>query len=262
MNKTQKAIIRRTAKYAQAALGLDATGHDWLHVERVWRNARMLGKASGADMFIVELAALLHDIADWKFHGGDAFAGSRKAAKWLKELDVDAKSIAHIASIIEKASFKGAKVRNRIDTLEGRIVQDADRLDAIGAIGVARAFAYGGAKGRAIYSPGSKPVLHKSAEAYSKSAGPTIDHFHEKLLLVKGLMNTEKGRLAARGRHRFMELFLRQFGAEVAGRKQDRWRRGILKEVSYENKNYRQVRRLFPAFSGAARRGRLLYPAR
>jgi uncharacterized protein len=179
----------------------------------------MIGKSSGADMFIVELAALLHDIADWKFHGGDASVGSRKAGAWLQKLKVDAKSVAHITSIIEKASFKGAKVKNRIDTLEGRIVQDADRLDALSAIGVARAFAYGGAKGSGIYNPGKKPVMHTSAEAYSKSAGPTINHFYEKLLLLKGLMNTKKGKSAARGRHRFMERFLRQFDSEIAGQK-------------------------------------------
>ncbi|MEI7527708.1 MAG: HD domain-containing protein [Elusimicrobiota bacterium] len=218
MTKTQKAAILKTAGYARATLGRDATGHDWLHVERVWRSARTLGRASGADMFIVELAALLHDIADWKFHGGDVSAGPRKAGRWLRKLNVDARSAAHVVAIVENISFKGAKVKNGINTLEGRIVQDADRLDAIGAIGVARAFAYGGARGREIYRPGSRPVLHASAEAYSKSAGPTLDHFYEKLLLVKGLMNTEEGRRAARGRHRFMQLFLRQFSAEVAGR--------------------------------------------
>lgn len=218
MDKNKKELIRRTAKYAEATLGREATGHDWLHVERVWENAKLIGKSSGADMFVVELAALLHDIADWKFHGGDASIGPGKAANWLRKLNVDAKTIAQVTSIMEKASFKGAKVKNTIDTLEGKIVQDADRLDAIGAIGIARAFAYGGAKGREIYSPGSEPVLHRSAEAYSKSAGPTINHFHEKLLLIKGLMNTEKGRRLAAGRHRFMERYLRQFYSEMSGR--------------------------------------------
>ncbi len=219
MNDKQKEVILKTAKYAEKTVGHDATGHDWLHILRVWRNARMIGRDSGADMFIVELAALLHDIADWKFHNGDAAAGPKKAANWLRKLKVDAATVAHVASIIDKASFKGARVRNRIDTLEGRIVQDADRLDAIGAIGIARAFAYGGAKGREIYRPGSKPVFHSSAEAYSKSTGPTLDHFHEKLLLVKGLMNTKKGKQMAESRHRFMLRFLRQFASDVAGRK-------------------------------------------
>jgi len=218
MDKKKKEIIRQTAKYAEATLGREATGHDWLHVERVWTNAKLLGKSSGADMFVVELAALLHDIADWKFHGGDATVGPRKAERWLRKLNVDAETISRVTSIMEKASFKGAKVKNTIDTLEGKIVQDADRLDAIGAIGVARAFAYGGAKGREIYSPGSKPVLHRSAEAYSKSAGPTLNHFYEKLLLLKDLMNTKKGKRLAAARHRFMERFLRQFDSEIAGR--------------------------------------------
>jgi len=219
MNKKQKEIILKTAEYAKAILGKEATGHDWLHVKRVWLNAKMIGKSSGADMFIVELAALLHDIADWKFHGGDSSVGSRKVEEWLQKLNVDGKSIAHITSIIEKASFKGAKVENRIDTLEGQIVQDADRLDAIGAIGVARAFAYGGAKGREIYNPDAKPVLHNSAETYSKNTSPTINHFYEKLLLIKGLMNTKKGKRAASSRHQYMKRFLQQFDAEVSGHK-------------------------------------------
>jgi uncharacterized protein len=217
MTKEQKNIINRAAKYAKKTLGREATGHDWLHVERVWANAKKIGKGSGADMFVVELAALLHDIADWKFHGGDATAGPRKAGKWLRAQGLDAATVEHVTAIIGKSSFKGAKVKNEIDTLEGMIVQDADRLDALGAIGIARAFAYGGAKGRAIYDPASKPVLHDSAEKYSKSTGPTIDHFYEKLLLLKGLMNTRNGELAAANRHKFMTAFLRQFHAETAG---------------------------------------------
>jgi uncharacterized protein len=218
MTNEQKEIIRRTAKYAEATLGREPTGHDWLHVKRVWRNAKSIGKGSGADMFVVELAALLHDIADWKFHGGDSSAGPKKAAAWLRGRRVDEKTVAVVAAIIEKTSFKGARVRNEIDTLEGKIVQDADRLDAIGAIGIARAFAYGGAKGREIYDPAQSPVLHDSAEKYSGSAGTTLNHFYEKLLLLKDRMNTKKGKLAAESRHRFMKKFLRQFGAEIAGR--------------------------------------------
>jgi uncharacterized protein len=170
-------------------------------------------------MFIVELAALLHDIADWKFHGGDASAGPRKAAAWLRRLKADEAAVGRVADIIGEISFKGARVKNRMDSPEGKIVQDADRLDAIGAIGVARAFAYGGARGREIYNPGVKPVMHASAEAYSKGAGPTINHFYEKLLLLEGLMNTKKGRSLARARHRFMAGFLKQFHAEVSGRR-------------------------------------------
>lgn len=216
MTKKQQDIIRRTAAYAKAVLGREATGHDWLHVERVWRNARLIGKEEKADMFVVELAALLHDIADWKFNGGDAAAGPRKAAAWLKKLKAGAAVTEHVASIIAKTSFKGARVKNRIDTAEGRIVQDADRLDAIGAIGVARAFAYGGAKGREIYNPAEKPAPHGSARAYPNNKSHTINHFHEKLLLIKDRMNTRKGKQLARSRHRFMESFLRQFHSEVA----------------------------------------------
>lgn len=217
MNRKQKEIILKTAQYVERTLGKEATGHDWLHVERVWLNAKRIGRSSKADMFIVELAALLHDIADWKFHGGDTTAASIKVEAWLKKMKVDAKIIAQVNSIIEKASFKGARVKNRIDTLEGRIVQDADRLDAMGAIGIARAFAYGGAKGREIYNPATKPVLHASAKTYSKNTSPTINHFYEKLLLLKNLMNTKKGKLAARNRHQFMKRFLQQFDSEVSG---------------------------------------------
>lgn len=219
MTRRRKELISKTAAYAEKTLGREATGHDWLHVKRVWLNARALARGTGADMLVVELAALLHDIADWKFHGGDAAAGPRKAAAWLKKLGVDAGTAAAVVHIVANLSFKGAKVKNRINTLEGGIVQDADRLDAIGAIGVARAFAYGGAKGREIYNPDVKPVLHASAAAYSEGAGPTLNHFHEKLLLLKDRMNTRRGRQAAAARHRFMVSFLRQFGAEVSGRK-------------------------------------------
>lgn len=218
MNKKQEQLVLRTARYAEKTLGTEATGHDWLHVERVWLNARAIGKGSKADMFVVELAALLHDIADWKFHGGDHTAGPRKARAWLEKLGVDPAVVEHVASIVANISFKGAKVRNKITTLEGKIVQDADRLDAMGAIGIARAFAYGGAKGREIYNPAVKPVLHDSPESYTSNTSPTISHFYEKLLLLKGLMNTANGRRLAHSRHVFMARFLRQFHAEVAGR--------------------------------------------
>ncbi|MBI4668007.1 MAG: HD domain-containing protein [Elusimicrobia bacterium] len=218
INAKQKKIILKTAKYAQKTLGRDATGHDWMHVRRVWKNARLIGKTAKANMFIVELAALLHDIADWKFHAGDNSIGVNKAIKWLQGLRVDSKDIAQVAAIIEQASFKGAQVKNTVRTLEGQVVQDADRLDAIGAIGVARAFAYGGAKGREIYNPRRKPILHASAQSYSKNTSPTINHFYEKLLLVKNLMNTKTGKRMARSRHKFMEAFLRRFFFEVNGR--------------------------------------------
>ena len=219
MTNEQKKIIAKTAKYAEKNLGTEATGHDWLHVERVWLNAKAIGKGSRADMFVVELAALLHDIADWKFHGGDHTAGPRKAGAWLESLKVRREVIDHVTSIVANISFKGAKVKNKINTLEGKIVQDADRLDAMGAIGIARAFAYGGAKGREIYNPDVKPVLHDSPESYTSNTSPTISHFYEKLLLLQSLMNTANGRRLAHNRHVFMKSFLQQFHAEVAGRR-------------------------------------------
>ncbi len=219
MNRQQKQIVLKTAKYAEKTLGTEATGHDWLHVERVWLNARTIGKGSKADMFVVELAALLHDIADWKFHGGDHTAGPKKAGAWLESLKVDREVVAHVTSIVANISFKGAKVKNKINTLEGKIVQDADRLDAMGAIGIARAFAYGGARGREIYNPEVKPVLHDSPESYTSNTSPTISHFYEKLLLLKSLMNTANGRRLAHNRHVFMKNYLRQFHSEVAGRR-------------------------------------------
>jgi len=217
MNAKQKTIICKTAEYTKKTLAHDATGHDWLHVYRVWTNARQIGKSTKADMFTVELAALLHDIADWKFHNGDISVGVNKAKQWLQKLNVDPQTIAHVAQIVQEISFKGAKVKNKIDTIEGQVVQDADRLDALGAIGIARTFAYGGSKGRQIYNPRVKPVLHKAAKSYFKSAGPTINHFHEKLLLLKDLMHTKSGKHIARQRHQFMEDFLNRFNLEVEG---------------------------------------------
>jgi uncharacterized protein len=165
-------------------------------------------------LFIVELAALLHDIADWKFHDGDEGLGPRRAAEWLAGLGVDRDSIDHVAQIIAQVSYKGSGVATPIHSLEGRVVQDADRLDALGAIGVARAFAYGGHAGRAMHDPDVPPEEHDTFAAYKGSKGPTINHFHEKLLLLKDRMNTETGRKMAAGRHAFMEQFLRQFFSE------------------------------------------------
>lgn len=195
----------------------DSSGHDWWHIYRVWRMAVRLAEAEGADLFVVQLAALLHDIADWKFHGGDLTAGPRAARQWLEGQGVEPATIDHVCDIISGVSYKGAGVATDMPTLEGRVVQDADRLDAIGAIGIARAFAYGGHAGRLLYDPDHPPEQHDSPLAYRNSKGPTINHFHEKLLLLKNRMQTTTGRRMAEQRHVYMEEFLTEFHAEWEG---------------------------------------------
>jgi uncharacterized protein len=217
MNNVQSWIITQTAGHIQARLAGETTGHDWHHVERVWKMALHIGEREGADMFVVELAALLHDIADWKFHDGDETAGAREARKWLESLGVEERTISCVCEIIKELSFKGAGVKTVMKTLEGKVVQDADRLDAIGAIGIARAFAYGGFKQREIHNPSKQPVRHSSFEEYKNSAGTTINHFYEKLLLLRNLMNTPTARRIAEERHEFMEEFLRRFYHEWDG---------------------------------------------
>lgn len=205
-------IIKKTADYAQEELRKDSSGHDWWHVYRVWKNAIKIGSVEkNADMFVVELAALLHDIADWKLYEGDLSIGPSRAREWLCSLDVKEVVINKVSKIIEQTSFKGRGVKSFVDSLEGQIVQDADRLDAIGAIGIARTFAYGGAKGREIYNPHIKPEYHTSAKSYAQNQSPTINHFYEKLLHLKDLMNTRVGKELADKRHQFMVNFLDVF---------------------------------------------------
>lgn len=210
-------IITKTRNYVQETLSGEGSGHDWWHVYRVWKTAQTIGKEEGADMFVVELAALLHDIADWKFNDGDEDVGARAARIWLESLEVESKVINHVCEIIKTSSFKGVGVKTSMKTLEGRVVQDADRLDAIGAIGIARTFAYGGFKSREIYDPAIKPELHSSAENYKKNTSPTINHFYEKLLLLKDLMNTKTAKKMAQGRHEYMEQYLKRFFKEWDG---------------------------------------------
>lgn len=210
-------VISRTVAHVRRALEGDSSGHDWWHVYRVWQTALRLGRDEGADLHVVQLAALLHDIADWKFHGGDDSAGPRAAREWLSGLGEPPATIDHVCQIIAEVSFKGAGVATPMTTLAGRVVQDADRLDAIGAIGIARAFAYGGHAGRALYDPDVPPVQHDSFAAYKKNSGPTLNHFHEKLLLLKDRMNTVAGRRLAERRHHFMEQFVTRFLAEWNG---------------------------------------------
>jgi uncharacterized protein len=211
-------IIERTADHVNSVLANEGSGHDWWHIERVWRMAKRIGQVEGADLLVVELAALLHDIADWKAHGGDSSIGPQTAMTWLASLDVDSNIIQHIGQIIAGISFKGASVEQPTLSLEGKVVQDADRLDAIGAIGIARTFAYGGSKGRLIYDPTCKPTDHQTADSYLNNNGTTVNHFYEKLLLLKDRMNTQTGKTIAEQRHRFMEDFLKQFYEEWEGR--------------------------------------------
>ncbi len=210
--------IRRTEGFVRERLAGEASGHDWWHVDRVRRTALRLAEEEGADRVVVELAALLHDVADWKFHGGDDAAGPALATSWLRSLGVGEDVVAHVAEIIAGLSFKGAGVPTPPRTTEGAVVQDADRLDAIGAIGVARAFAYGGFRGQPIYDPDVAVELHQTAERYKRGAGSSVNHFHEKLLLLKDRLNTESARRIAAGRHRFLEEYLERFHAEWEGR--------------------------------------------
>lgn len=216
MNKEQ--IINQTAEYVKKVLKGEGTGHDWWHVYRVWKNAIHLCKEEDADLFVVQLAALLHDIADWKFNGGDDSIGPKLAREWLERMQVDEDVISHVCEIIKEVSFKGAGVKNQMKTIEGMVVQDADRLDALGAIGIARTFAYGGYKGREIYNPDIKPERHETFEAYKTKSGPSINHFYEKLLLLKELMNTKAAKAIAEQRHQFMEQYLDRFYREWEGR--------------------------------------------
>ncbi len=210
-------LVQQAVEFAQATLHGDSSGHDWWHVWRVWQSARRIGQREGADLEVVQLAALLHDIADWKFHNGDDTAGSRVARAWLLQHGASSELCDHVAAIIDSLSFKGAGVDTSMATLEGRVVQDADRLDAIGAIGVARAFAFGGHRGRAMHDPTVPPTPHDSFAAYKKNSGPTINHFYEKLLLLKERMQTATGRQIADRRHAVLQTFLDQFLAEWDG---------------------------------------------
>jgi uncharacterized protein len=210
-------IIDKTCKFVENKLSGDGSGHDWWHIFRVWTLAKKIAVEEKAQIEIVELGALLHDIADWKFHDGDDSIGPTIAREFLNSNNVENKLSDSVVEIISTLSYKGAEVATPMKTLEGKIVQDADRLDAIGALGIARTFAYGGYKNRLIYHPDEKPVLHESYEDYKKNEGHTINHFYEKLLLLKERMNTNTGKRIAEGRHKFMQSFLDQFYREWDG---------------------------------------------
>lgn len=209
--------IEQTVAFVKGKLSGEGTGHDWFHTERVWKTAVGIARTEGANVYVVELAALLHDIADWKFVDSDERAGPNEARRWLEQIRVDGQTIAHVCDIIAHLSFKGAGVKTLMTTKEGMIVQDADRLDALGAIGIARAFAYGGFRQREMHNPAVPPEYHSTCEQYKNATGTTINHFFEKLLLLKDTMNTATARAIADQRHAFMEEFLRQFYAEWDG---------------------------------------------
>ncbi|MCM2302627.1 MAG: HD domain-containing protein [Flavobacteriaceae bacterium] len=210
-------LILKTIDFVKSTLKNAEGGHDWFHIERVWNNAKLIAIGENVNLFIVELGALLHDIADAKFHNGDETIGPQLARKFLESHLVDETVIFQVEKIIENVSFKGGNFNQQFKSKELEVIQDADRLDAIGAIGIARAFNYGGFKNRVLYNPEIKPNLHQTKEEYKKNEAPTINHFYEKLLLLKDKMNTETGKKIAAKRHQFMEIYLQQFYDEWNG---------------------------------------------
>ncbi len=210
--------INDTVDYVKATLSTAEGGHDWHHIYRVWHTAKEIATHEACDTHVVELAALLHDIADSKFHEGDEEIGPQRAEVWLRSISVEDDVITHVVQIIRNISFKGGKTERTFHSIELDVVQDADRLDAIGAIGIARAFNYGGYKGRALYDPDIAPNLHMTKEQYKHSSAPTINHFYEKLLLLKDRMNTTTGKAMAQKRHDFMINYLEQFYEEWEGK--------------------------------------------
>ncbi len=211
------AIINQTIQFVKDTLKEAEGGHDWFHIERVYKNTLLIAQQEKVDLLIVSLGALLHDIADSKFHNGDETVGPRVAKSFLERLKVDGYVIKHVIAIIENISFKGGNEPQKFKSLELDVVQDADRLDAIGAIGIARTFNYGGFKNRAIYNPEIKPELNLTKDAYKASTAPTINHFYEKLLRLKDKMKTKTGLELAQVRHNFMESYLKQFFNEWNG---------------------------------------------
>lgn len=217
MNTSQ--IISNTITFVKTQLQDAEGGHDWFHTLRVYKNSLIISKSEKVNLFVVQLGALLHDIADSKFHNGDDTIGPKIAREFLFRENVDSQVIEHVVSIIENISFNSSLGSSKsFSSPELDVVQDADRLDALGAIGIARAFNYGGFKNRALYNPEIKPNLHISKEAYKVSSAPTINHFYEKLLLLKEKMNTKAGKKIAEKRHAFMKLYLEQFYAEWYGK--------------------------------------------
>ena len=217
---TELQIIAATEAFVKDTLKNAEGGHDWFHIQRVLNNALLIAKEEKVDLMVVRLGALLHDIADPKFHDGDETLGPEKATAFLRSLGIATDTIAHIAQIIRNISFKNSldpSQKARFDSPELQVVRDADRLDAIGAIGIARAFNYGGFKNRQLYNPDITPNPNLNKEAYKNSESPTINHFYEKLLLLKEQMHTKTGKKIAENRHQFMLDYLEQFFLEWNG---------------------------------------------
>jgi uncharacterized protein len=212
-------LLSKTIAFVKAKLENAEGGHDWFHIERVYRNAILISKNEVCDAAVVQLGALLHDIADSKFHDGDETVGPRVAREFLESENVEQAIITHVVNIIENISYKGGNFAKKFTSIELSVVQDADRLDAIGAIGIARTFNYGGFKNRTLYDPEIAPNSNMTKEEYKKNDSPTLNHFYEKLLLLKDKMNTATGKQIAQERHRYMEGFLAQFYAEWEGEK-------------------------------------------
>jgi uncharacterized protein len=212
-------LIENTISFVKEKLQNAEGGHDWFHIERVYKNSLLIAKEEDCDLTVVQLGALLHDIADSKFHDGDETVGPKTARIFLESQNVAETTIQHIINIIENISFKGGNFERKFNSIELEIVQDADRLDAIGAIGIARTFNYGGFKNRSLYNPEIAPNLKMSKEEYKNSNSPTLNHFYEKLLLLKDKMNTPTGKKIAEARHQYMEDFLEQFLGEWNGMK-------------------------------------------
>ncbi len=212
-------LIDTTIEFVKQQLKDAEGGHDWFHIERVYKNAILIAKEESCNIEVVQLGALLHDIADSKFNNGDENIGPKVAREYLHLQNISLEIVEHVIAIIENISFKGGNFKKKFNSIELQIVQDADRLDAIGAIGIARTFNYGGFKNRLLYNPEIAPNLNMTKEEYKNSVAPTLNHFYEKLLLLKDKMNTETGKKIAQERHRFMESFLAQFYAEWDGEK-------------------------------------------
>ncbi|MBU2997630.1 HD domain-containing protein [Cellulophaga baltica] len=214
---TNTAIVEETIAFVRETLQGAEGGHDWFHIQRVFRTSLLIAKdEKEIDVLVVSLGALLHDIADAKFFDGDETVGPKLAKEFLTALAIDKKVITHVVKIIENISFKNSleKGSKKFNSLELQVIQDADMIDAIGAIGIARTFNYGGFKNRPLYNPDIAPNLNMTKEEYKKSSAPTINHFYEKLLLLKDKMNTKTGKAIAEERHQFMLNYLEQFYKE------------------------------------------------
>jgi len=214
VNISEIQALKQTENHIKSLFANEGSGHDWWHIHRVRNLALKIAESEGGNDFIIEMAALLHDIDDWKINGDKQ---TSNAESWLISIKTSKTVTRKILEIIDQVSFKGAGVETNATSIEAKIVQDADRLDAIGAIGIARTFAYGGNKGRPIYLPNIKPELHSDFESYKKTTAPTINHFYEKLLLLKNRLNTATAIEIAKKRHTFMEMFLQQFFSEWEG---------------------------------------------